>query len=154
LLGFQRRAALTARIQADRSTGTATLFARSTPVVALLPLYRISLKRRRIGKKDRPTTKTRKMSAPTATTTTATTRDKKKGTPAPAATITVDGVQFERSNVRGIYHRTDKSAAAAAGRTAPPAFVDFQVILNEDDFRELERRKQAMVRLNRFNGVA
>ena len=86
------------------------------------------------------------MSAPTATTTTATT--------APAATITVDGVQFERSNVRGIYHRTDKSAAAAAGRTAPPAFVDFQVILNEDDFRELERRKQAMVRLNRFNGVA
>jgi len=94
------------------------------------------------------------MSAPTATTTTATTKDKKKGTPAPAATITVDGVQFERSNVRGIYHRTDKSAAAAAGRTAPPAFVDFQVILNEDDFRELERRKQAMVRLNRFNGVA
>ena len=79
----------------------------------------------------------------------------KKAAAIPPATITVDGVRFERSNVKGIYSRNDASGVVTATETAAKnGFVDFQIILNEDEFRELERRKNALMRLNQFNGVA
>jgi len=60
------------------------------------------------------------------------------------ASVTVDGIEFVKSDMNGIYLRDDK------GRTSGP-FVDFQVILNDQEFKELQQRKKALTRSRGHN---
>jgi hypothetical protein len=78
--------------------------------------------------------------------------------------LTVDGVQFHGSDMKGIYLRSNPdspsnsnsnntSAGANGEADQNKQYVDFQIILNEEEFRELERRKQTYVRQERNNNA-
>ena len=81
------------------------------------------------------------------------------------SSLTVDGVQFHRSDMKGIYLRNVPSGSPnSSSRNINSStnnevdktkqYVDFQIILNEEEFRELERRKQAQIRQERTNNGA
>ena len=82
------------------------------------------------------------------------------------SSLTVDGVQFHRSDMKGIYLRNVPSGSPNSSSCNNNSntndevdqtkhYVDFQIILNEEEFRELERRKQVQLRQERSsNGAA
>ena len=64
------------------------------------------------------------------------------------ASITVDGIEFVRSDVKGIYLRVDDKGIE---QISSGPFVDFQVILNDQEFKELQQRKKALTRRGHNN---
>ena len=52
-----------------------------------------------------------------------------------------------RSDLNGIYLRVDKGKE----QISSGPFVDFQVILNDQEFKELQQRKKATIRIGRHN---
>ena len=63
------------------------------------------------------------------------------------ASVTVDGIQFVKSDMNGIYLRADKGNEPISSGS----FVDFQVILNDHEFKELQQSKKAALRIGRHN---